>query len=250
MAIVPHLADRSQAPTRAKVIQLHPGRYFSVDNALLDVHAKTIGSEAVTVYLILCRYANHRTKQCWPSIAHIVDLTGLARSTVKAALKRLYEAGLIDREERWDAAGDHTTNLYTLLDPSPAAVHQRQAALAQRQAQLEGGRPPHDPPQVGRHTAPNQRTQTIEPRSFSSFEDVKEKEGPDPSPPLDPAPESPITPVEPPTPAPTLRQQTCPHRETERIHTEEGTVCTHCWTWVPVPPARPEGVRDIPSHAA
>jgi predicted transcriptional regulator len=177
MPIVTHLPGQSQAPTRAKVIQLHPGRYFSVDNALVDVYAKTLGPHAVMVYLVLCRHANHRTKQCWPSIAHIVDLTGLARSTVKAALKSLYEAGLIDREERWDEAGDHTTNLYTLLDPSPAAVQQRQAALAQ-QARPEGGGPPHDPPGVGRHTAPNQRTKTIEPQSFSSFVDVKDKEGP------------------------------------------------------------------------
>jgi hypothetical protein len=237
MSILPHLADRSQAPSRAKVIQLHPGRFFSVDNDFIDVHAKALGPHAVTVYLVLCRHANRRTKQCWPSIAHMADLTGLARSTVKKALTRLYEAGLIDREERWDAAGDHATNLYTLLDPSPAAVKQWQAPPE------GGGRPPHDPPEVGRHTAPNQRSKPIEPRSFSLFED--EKEDPDTSLSLE-TPQA----AEPPTLAPTLRQQTCPHRETERIYTEEGSVCTHCWTWVPAPPAQPEGARDIPSHAA
>jgi Helix-turn-helix domain len=97
----------------------------SIDNDIIDVHAKTIGAIGIAIYAVLARYANRKTGECWPAIARIQRTLNLGRSTVKRYLHRLEAAGLITVEERWDAEGDRTSNRYTLLDPDPTAIAQR-----------------------------------------------------------------------------------------------------------------------------
>jgi DNA-binding MarR family transcriptional regulator len=135
----------------AQILMLRKAHFFSLDNDLIDVHAKVIGSTALSVYVALARFVNRKTGECWPSIGRLASLLDLARNTVKAALRTLEAAGLIAIRRRRDPAGDATSHLYTLLDASPAAV---QIRLAQRHRAAveapETGRAPDDPPPVSR----------------------------------------------------------------------------------------------------
>jgi hypothetical protein len=140
----------------AQIVVLKRAHFFSIDNDIIDVHAKIIGANGIAIYAVLARYANRRTGECWPAISRVARTLRLARSTVKVYLRKLEEVGLIAIEERQDAAGDPTSNLYTLLDPSPMAVDKRLedraaqtlAALTCAAPEPEGGRAPADPPQA------------------------------------------------------------------------------------------------------
>jgi hypothetical protein len=48
------------------VVVLKRAHFFSIDNDIIDVHAKTIGAIGIAVYAVLARYANRRTGECWP----------------------------------------------------------------------------------------------------------------------------------------------------------------------------------------
>jgi DNA-binding MarR family transcriptional regulator len=109
------------------IVVLKRAHFFSIDNDIIDVHAKTIGAIGVAIYAVLARYANRKTGKCWPAIARIQRTLNLGRSTVKRYLHRLEAAGLITIMERRDEEGDKSSNLYTLLDPEPEAIAKRQA---------------------------------------------------------------------------------------------------------------------------
>src|SRR6185369_13852770 len=84
----------------------------------------------VGLYTALARYANRKTGECWPSIRRLATQFDCARSTIKIYLRKLVEVGLITITPRQDEAGDSTSHLYTLLDPSPTAIDRRHAAHA------------------------------------------------------------------------------------------------------------------------
>jgi DNA-binding MarR family transcriptional regulator len=109
------------------IVILKRAHFFSIDNDIIDVHAKTIGALGVAIYAVLARYANRKTGECWPAIARIQRTLNLGRSTVKRYLHRLEAAGLITIQERWDEEGDKSSNLYTLLNPEPEVIAKRQA---------------------------------------------------------------------------------------------------------------------------
>ena len=118
------------------IVILKRAHFFSIDNDIIDVHAKTIGAIGIAIYAVLARYANCRTGECWPAIARIQRTLKLGRSSVKRYLQRLEAAALITVEARWSDDGDRTSNLYTLLDPEPGSdcppstVHSRIISVA------------------------------------------------------------------------------------------------------------------------
>jgi hypothetical protein len=197
----------------AQIVVLKRAHFFSLDNDIIDVHAKTIGAIGVAIYTTLARYANRKTGQCWPSVERLARTLDLARSTVKVYLRKLEDAGLVDIQERQDAAGDPTSNLYTLLDPSPNAVSKRLASkTAMAAPEPEGGRPPTDPPPVA--CRPTGR------------------------PPADPKPDlSPLTKEENQPEGARAAEETpkasannpCPHPLEERSYFGDIEVCQHCW---------------------
>jgi hypothetical protein len=125
------------APRRSR----RPGKWCWLDTAVILTYGPRIGAHALAVYLVLATHANGRTQTCYPSIKTIARLTHLGRSTVKNALRTLRGEGLIQSTSQRDPLGDPTSNLYTLLDPTPATV----APLA---AVPGGGRSGDDRPPV------------------------------------------------------------------------------------------------------
>jgi predicted ArsR family transcriptional regulator len=196
------------------IVVLKRAHFFSIDNDIIDVHAKTIGAIGIAIYAVLARYANRRTGECWPAIARIQRTLNLGRSTVKRYLQRLEAAGLITVEERWSEDGDRTSNLYTLLDPEPAAIAQRQqtlaesAALSRTQVDDEGGGSTVNSPPV--------------------LDDEEGRSTPDPQPNLQNQKKE--TTMHAASPVKTQRQKTCSHPELEIHRLSDGIViCFHCY---------------------
>ena len=137
----------------AQMIPLRP-HTFRVDNILLDDYAADIGALGVAVYVVLQRYADRATGQCWPSVATIATLLRLSKNCVKKYLHLLARRGLITIAPRATAEGDPTSNLYTVHDPTQGEAvlrrrHQRGGASA------AGGRAPDAlPPQDNDHLVP------------------------------------------------------------------------------------------------
>lgn len=88
--------------------------WFWIDNALFDDYAPRIGPAGVMVYAALARRVD-RERQCFPSIGVLADTCGLGRSTIKRALGRLAEAGLIRIEHRTRDDEGYASNLYVLV---------------------------------------------------------------------------------------------------------------------------------------
>jgi DNA-binding MarR family transcriptional regulator len=227
----------------ARILTLKRAHHFSIADDILDVHAETIGALGILVYVALARYANRTTGECWPSIDRLARTVQLARSTVKVYLRRLEAAGLITITERQDAAGDATSNLYTLLDPCPAAVATR---LAARVAALveedvpsvpapEGGRPPADPPPAARQptggSSAAPKPSSLEPKEENQAECSRLEET-SKTPPGNP----------------------CPHPLEERSYFGDIAVCQHCWSMLDLQadttPGGPETGEEGQAHAA
>jgi GntR family transcriptional regulator len=196
------------------IVVLKRAHFFSVDNDIIDVHAKTIGAIGIAVYAVLARYANRRTGECWPAIARIQRTLKLGRSSVKRYLQRLEAAGLITVEARWSEDGDRTSNLYTLLNPEPASIAQRQqtisesAALSCTPVDDDGGGSTVNSPPV--------------------LDEVEGRSTPDPQPDLQNQKKETIE--NPASPVKTKRQETCSHPEEEIHRLSDGIViCFHCY---------------------
>jgi GntR family transcriptional regulator len=199
----------------AQIVILKRAHFFSIDNDIIDVHAKKIGAIGVAIYTALARFANRRTGECWPTIPRIARMLDLGRSTVKRYLQRLQAAGLISIEERWDEEGDRTSNRYTLLAPDPESIANRQEQSASPvvlagPTATEGGGSAADRPSV--------------PGDALGGSPVNPE-------PTDPENQQRPTTNDAASLGKTARQKTCPHPESEVHRFSDGiTICFHCFT--------------------
>jgi len=144
----------------AAITRIHPRpNSFRIDNIIIDEYGEKIGAIGVAIYNVLLRYADRVTGICYPCIGTIAKKLKLSRTTVKKYLRILLNHCLIAISARLCDAGDPTSNLYILLDPSPEAVALRRRKLEALFMPQEGtfkldpasdsrngGRSPDDPP--------------------------------------------------------------------------------------------------------
>lgn len=116
----------------AQVRPLRP-HTFRIDNCVIDDYAAEMGAMGVALYAVLQRYADRETGQCWPSVATMAATLRLSQTAVKKYLRHLAQLGLISIASRYTAAGDHSSNLYTVHDPT------KPEALLRRRRQRRGG---------------------------------------------------------------------------------------------------------------
>ena len=189
--------------------------FFGIPNDIIDKHGRTIGAIGVGVYAALARFADAATGECWPAIARLERVLGLARSTVKIYLRKLEDAGLIEIEERWAEPGDRTSNLYTLLDCTPVAVAKRVAARAAAAVDPGsrdlGGRSLGDLPSAD--TQPTEGPADAPEQSHP--EQMQENKA-----------ECLRTDEKPASPT----KQPCPHPDAEVYRFDGIILCHHCWT--------------------
>jgi DNA-binding Lrp family transcriptional regulator len=87
---------------------------FQIDDVYLNGYAKKCGIYATGVYVSLCRHADSKTQECWPSIKRIAEELNIGINTVKRAIKILEENHLIIKKR----LGKKLNNRYILLDKS------------------------------------------------------------------------------------------------------------------------------------
>ncbi len=104
--------------------------FTKVPNVVLDEHLRErrIGLFAFTLYLRLVRMAGSKG-ECWPSISHLVKLTGYSKSYVVEALAELEEVGLI--EILTGAESSRKSNTYLICDVSGDVSGGRTAGVRQ-----------------------------------------------------------------------------------------------------------------------
>jgi hypothetical protein len=112
--------------------------HFWLDDAVFDTYGPKLGPYAGWVYAYLARRAKSGT--AFPSLKRIASDTGMARSSVQTALKRLETLGLITITARANDEGDQDTNVYTLAD-----LHVDQQPTV---SPGTGGVPPHGTPML------------------------------------------------------------------------------------------------------
>jgi len=134
----------------AQVRSLRP-HTFRLDNCVIDDYATEMGAIGVALYAVLQRYADRTTGQCWPSVPTMATTLSLSKNCVKKCLHHLARLGLIDMAPRYTADGDHTSNLYTVHDPTQTAALQRRRRQRSGSPPAGGGSPDALPPQERGH---------------------------------------------------------------------------------------------------
>jgi hypothetical protein len=138
----------------AAITKIQPRPYsFRVDNIIIDDYGEKIGAFGIAIYNVLARHADRVTGICYPCIGTIAKKLRLGRTTVKKYLRILLNHCLIAISARLSDAGDPTSNLYMLLDPSPEKVALRRRQLEALLRPQEGTftlDPPEDSTNGGR----------------------------------------------------------------------------------------------------
>jgi hypothetical protein len=137
----------------AQVIPLRP-HTFRLDNCVIDDYAAEMGAMGVAIYAVVQRYADRTTGQCWPSVATIAATLRLSKNCVKKYLHLLARLGLITMAPRYTADGDHTSNLYTVHDPTQTDALRRRRLQRGGPPAAGGGAPDAPPPQDSGHVVP------------------------------------------------------------------------------------------------
>ena len=87
---------------------------FSVDDVYLNGFAKKCGIYATGVYVSLCRHADNKTQECWPSLKKIAEELNISLPMVQRAIKILEKNQIIIKKR----LGKKLNNRYVLLDKS------------------------------------------------------------------------------------------------------------------------------------
>src|SRR5690625_861307 len=90
--------------------------WFAAPNWIFD--RDDLRSTDKLVFLYLCRRAGADGRS-WPSIRRMADDVGMSRNTVRSAIERLEQAGLLVREARTSESGDADSYVYKIRRTEP-----------------------------------------------------------------------------------------------------------------------------------
>ena len=86
--------------------------FVMLHNAELDVLRDD--PRALEVWAWLIRFADFETQRCFPSVGTLARSIGTTESTVRRAIQRLVNFGLVKVELRKNPRGDNSSNVYHL----------------------------------------------------------------------------------------------------------------------------------------
>jgi len=128
----------SEKPVRDKVVD---GRaippFIMIERSLLG----TLTPNVLAVYCALLRFANHRSRECWPCHETLANLSLTSVSTVKRAIGALQSGGLVHVKRITTAKGK--SNRYTLLSPVNVKAKKRTKTQSQSQSSNRAEASPH-----------------------------------------------------------------------------------------------------------
>jgi DNA-binding transcriptional ArsR family regulator len=84
--------------------------YFRVENETIDDEGLT-GYKLLT-YIVLCRYADNKTGECYPSYNKIAENMGVSRPTVIKYIKQLEDDGIITKKKNKNNNQQFYNNVY------------------------------------------------------------------------------------------------------------------------------------------
>lgn len=99
------------------VLDLRDHKFAQVTKCVLEDREILDKSAQKLVYVMLCMHADNVKKTSFPSIKTLATECLCSENTVRSALRKLREVGLIDISERKSRESGQLSNLYVLLDP-------------------------------------------------------------------------------------------------------------------------------------
>ncbi|MBA9027588.1 helix-turn-helix domain-containing protein [Peribacillus huizhouensis] len=103
--------------TERLVVDFRKRKFAQVTKSVLNDEVVLDKPIQKLVYTMLCMYADNTTKDSYPSIKTLAKKCYCSENTVRGALKKLQEVGVIDAETRYRSDGSQTSNIYQLVDP-------------------------------------------------------------------------------------------------------------------------------------
>lgn len=101
---------------RLNVLDFHDQRFSRVTKCVLNDEVHLDKPAQKLVYAVLCMYADNSTMKSYPSVQTLAKKTCCSENTVRLALKRLEEIGLV-KVHRRKRGIENLSNEYTLLVP-------------------------------------------------------------------------------------------------------------------------------------
>ena len=132
------------------------GSYALTPLWLIDlIAARKLSTRALSVFVLLAaKYADRRSGASWPSRKTLAADLAINETTLDDAIAQLRAAGALTVTERYDDAGDRTSNLYTLHFAAPGGNSENANSPPGTHVKRIHGSPSKTPPPVGVETPP------------------------------------------------------------------------------------------------
>jgi predicted transcriptional regulator len=92
----------------------HP--FIMVTKEVIDNDSLLMKPVDLAVYVVLCMYADNRTKASNPKVETIAKKARCSERVARRSIRNLEEAGYIKVKPRYDARGHQSSNQYILTD--------------------------------------------------------------------------------------------------------------------------------------
>lgn len=102
--------------TDKPILDFRKRRFFRMTRSVVDNESVNLKPVDITVYAVLCMYADNNDLTAYPSVDTIAKKARCSVRTVHRSLDTLKEVGYIDIINRKDKRGFKTSNQYILLD--------------------------------------------------------------------------------------------------------------------------------------
>ncbi|HAC3037591.1 TPA_asm: helix-turn-helix domain-containing protein [Listeria monocytogenes] len=80
------------------------------------IEDERLNLQDLALYLALCKFANNKTQQCYPSKKSLLKVSRISDKPFRKALKHLIEYGYVKVETRLSTDGKQLSNMYTLVN--------------------------------------------------------------------------------------------------------------------------------------
>lgn len=98
------------------VIDFRKRKFFRTTRAVFSDTGNELKTTDLTVYSVLCMYADNDDTSSWGSVQTIAEKSRCSIRTAQRSINSLKEKGFIDVKNRFDSRGFKLSNSYYLLD--------------------------------------------------------------------------------------------------------------------------------------
>lgn len=102
--------------SKKPVLDFRKRKFFRMTRAIFDDVSFELKPVDITVYAVLCMYADNNDMTAYPSVDTLAEKARCSTRTARRSLYTLEEAKYIEIRERRDTRGFQTSNQYVLLD--------------------------------------------------------------------------------------------------------------------------------------